>query len=121
MSNGDHLLPRPLARGEHQDRDVGPAAQPADHLGAVHVRQAQVEDDGVRGMRGRELQAAGAGGRRVHLVAAGPQVDGERPDQVGVVVDDEHGAHGEDHHASAVAFSATARNRWTAAPGSDVA
>ena len=47
--------------GQHEDRDVGPAAQPGDDLGAVHVGQAEVEDDERR-----------AGGRRPCSRASAP-------------------------------------------------
>ncbi len=36
------------AAGEHEDGYVGPAAEAGDDLGAVHVGQAEVEDDDVR-------------------------------------------------------------------------
>ena len=51
------------ATGQHQDRHVGPAPESGDHLGAVHVREAEVEDDHVRRVgRGRLERLAAVGG-----------------------------------------------------------
>ena len=36
-----------IARGQHDDRDVGPFADASDHVLAVAVRQAEVEHDDV--------------------------------------------------------------------------
>jgi hypothetical protein len=75
---GCDLLPGRLAGRQHEDRNAGPAAQPGDDLGTVHVREAEVQDDGVRRMARRQCQRARPGRRRVHLVAAGLQVDRQR-------------------------------------------
>ena len=42
--------------GEHDDRDDGPASQTADHLGAVHVGQAEIEDHQVGVLPGGHVQ-----------------------------------------------------------------
>ena len=67
--------------------------QPGDDLGAVHVGQAEVEDDGVGRVGGRLLEGLGAVGREVDVVVPGAQVDAEGPQQLGFVVDDEHAGH----------------------------
>ena len=73
-------------------RRVVPPAQFDDHLGAVDVGQADVEDDRVRRVAGGEGQRLPAGARGQHLVLAGPQVDPQRADQFGLVLDDENAA-----------------------------
>ena len=64
-----------------------------DDRGAVDVGQSEVEDDqvGVIGGGGRDGVAAGVGGG--DGVAVGGEVDPEGPQDVGVVVDDEHVGH----------------------------
>ena len=61
--------------GQHQDRHVGPAAQPGDDLDAVHVGQAEVEDDDVGRVARPPAERLGPGGGGADLVAAGAQVD----------------------------------------------
>src|SRR3954470_12036266 len=56
-------------------------------------------------------ERTGAGGGGVHLVAAGPEVDVESPDQGGVVVDDQHGAHSAVRPAGAGTRGDAARGR----------
>ena len=76
--------------GQHDDRRVVPPAQFDDHLGAVDVGQAEVEDDRVRRVARGQRQRLPAGARGQHLVLPGPQVDPQRADQVGLVLDDEN-------------------------------
>ena len=67
-----------------------PAAQALDHLDAVHVGQAEVEHDHVRAGRARpRSRARRPSAARVDVVAAGAQVDAERPPQAALVVDDQ--------------------------------
>jgi hypothetical protein len=80
--------------GQHDDRCLRPAAQPGDHLDAVQVRQAQVEDHQVRRVLGGHLERLRPGGRDVHVVVAHPEVDPQRPQDLRFVVDDEHPGHG---------------------------
>ena len=37
-----------VAHGEHDDRYVGPTAEPPDHLDPVDVRQTEIEDEEIR-------------------------------------------------------------------------
>ena len=78
---------------QHQDRHPGPAAQPLDHLDAVHVGQAQVEDDHVGVAGGGELEGGGAVGGRVDLVLACLEVDHEGAHDLRLVVDHQHPGH----------------------------
>ena len=68
----------------------------AEHLDAVQVWQAEVEDDEVGGAFGEDLQRGTAVRGGLDLVVAGPQVDGEGPPDVRLVVDDEDEGHGAD-------------------------
>ena len=81
------------ARGQHDDGHGGLLAQRGDDRGAVDVGQSEVEDDqvGPIGGGGRDGVAAGVGGG--HGVAVGGEVDPQGPQDVGVVVDDEHVGH----------------------------
>jgi hypothetical protein len=58
--------------GQHDDGRLGPAAQPLDHLDAVQVGQAEVEDHQVGRVPGGYLERLGPGGGHVHLVLAHP-------------------------------------------------
>ena len=80
--------------GEDDDRDLGPAAQPVDDLDAVHVGQAEVKDDQVRGDFAASRRAVVPSAATVDVVAAGAQVDAHRPQDLGVVVDDQDAGHG---------------------------
>jgi len=71
------------------DRRVVPLAQRHDHLGAVDVGQAEVQDDRVRRVARRHRQRLPAGARGPHVVLPGAQVDPQRADQLGLVLDDE--------------------------------
>ena len=68
----DHLVDLVVAGGQDEDRRLRTGgAQPAQHLEAVDARQADVEDDEVRGLVRGEVQPllAGAGdGDRVPLL-----------------------------------------------------
>ena len=55
VERGD-LVALLAARGEHDDRHLAPLPQPADHLQAVHIGQAQVQNDDV-GLAARRLDS----------------------------------------------------------------
>src|SRR5262249_38148023 len=90
---GVHLVLAPGPAGQHDDRHLGPAAQPVDDLDAVDVRQAEVEDDQVgRAVLGLPQRAGPVGGHR-HLEPAGRQVDPQRPHDLRLRVDDPRPGH----------------------------
>jgi hypothetical protein len=80
--------------GQHDDRRPGPPAERGDHLGAVHVGQAKVEDHRVRRGGGRDRQGLPAGPRGHHLILPGPEVDLQGAQQLHLVLDDEDAGHG---------------------------
>src|SRR3954465_7159630 len=54
----DHLVDLVIARGQDEDRHLGPGrAQPAEDLEAVHPWQADIEDDEVGRLARRDLEA----------------------------------------------------------------
>ena len=65
----DLLLVR-MPGGEHHDRNSGPLADLATHVGARDIRQPQVEDDQVRPLGCGAIDTLAAGGRLDHLGAA---------------------------------------------------
>ena len=69
VERGD-LVALGLAHGEHDDRNRAPAAQAPDHLDAVDPREAEVEDDEIRVLPGRDRQRRLAGRGEVDVVAA---------------------------------------------------
>ena len=91
---GGDLVGLRIAGRQDEDRDRAPLPQPADDLDAVHPREAEVEDDDVGSVVGRQLQRRLAGGGQVDLVAPGPQVGRQRPEDGRFVVDGQDpGAH----------------------------
>jgi hypothetical protein len=71
------------------DRDPGAAAaQPPDHVEAVHVGQHHVEHDQVRPVPLRGLHRLGAGGRGDHLEAGVTEARREELEDVRLVFDD---------------------------------
>ncbi len=87
----DDLVDVLVARGQHQDRDVGALADPAADLHAVDVREHEVEHDERRlarlglGERGRAV------GGRPHRVAGVLEVERDEGGDRGLVLDHEHG------------------------------
>ena len=69
VERGDLVALR-LARREDDDGHVGPAAEAGDHVEAGDVGEAEVEDDEVGPVPGRELERDLAGAGRVDVVAA---------------------------------------------------
>src|ERR1700761_5677301 len=86
---GADLVARAGPAGEHDDRGLGPAPQLDDDLGAVDVRQPQVEDHRVRGALGRAGQRLPSTARGDRVVLAGPQVDEQGPEQARLILDQE--------------------------------
>jgi hypothetical protein len=84
-----HLLALLAPRRQHDDRGGRPAAHAPDHVGAVHVRQAEVQDEHVRALAGHGGQPRGAVGGRADLVLARGQVDPQRVQDRRLVVDDQ--------------------------------
>src|ERR1700743_1369350 len=92
VERGDLLMLRPPHR-QDDDRRGGPAADPVNDLGAVHVGQAKVEDDRVGPLAGNGGEARAAVDRGGHLVIARGQVDPQRAQDRRLVVDDEDAGH----------------------------
>src|SRR5664279_6582477 len=90
---GLHLVTAAGTSGKHDDRHSRPATQPPDHLDTVHIGQPEVEDDDVGYVRRGVGQGVPAVGRRADVVAAGGQIDPQRPQELRFVVDDEDPAH----------------------------
>ncbi|MNI64466.1 hypothetical protein D3C73_1199110 [compost metagenome] len=91
------FLPFAGAHRQHQHRHRGPLAKLAQHLLAVHVRQAEVEHQQIGFAERRLRQAFGAGASLQHLVALGGKADAQELADLRFVVDDEDGrglAHG---------------------------
>jgi hypothetical protein len=88
-----HLVHTVGPAGQHDDRSLGPAAQPLDHLHSAQVGQAQVQDHQVGRIAAGYLEGLGSGRCDVHLVIAHPQVDPQRPQYLRLVVDDKHPGH----------------------------
>src|SRR5262249_6672195 len=80
--------------GQDDDRDRRPAADAVDHLGAVHVRQPQVQDDHVGPVAGHGGQPGAAVDGGADVVLARAEVDPQRAQDGRLVVDDEHPGHG---------------------------
>ena len=96
---GCHLLGLGGAHRQHDDRQLRPFADPRDHLLAVEIRQAEVEDHEIgalgRGPGDGFLAARGLD----HLVAVRAQADPQELADLGLVVDHQDageaiGAHG---------------------------
>ena len=85
-----HLLGFIGAHRKHDQRHRGPGPQPFEHVGAVHVGQAEIEDDEVGGLQRRRTQRLGAGlglldGKAVELEAGA-----QKPPDLHFVVDHKH-------------------------------
>src|ERR1700760_1555225 len=86
---GADLVARAGPAGEHDDRSPGPEPQLDEDLGAVDVRQPQVEDHRVRGALGRAGQRLPSTARGDRVVLAGAQVDEQGPEQARLILDQE--------------------------------
>ena len=78
---------------QHDDGHTRPPAQPAHDVEPIHLRQAEVEDHGVGVVTRGELERVLAGAGEDDFEAPGTQVDLQRLEDPGIVVDDEHPAH----------------------------
>ena len=85
-----HLVAPAVARGEDEHRHGAAGAPPGfQHRNAVHLRQADVEDDGVVGLALAEIMALLAVEGAVDDIAGVGQRRRELPVEVGIVLDDE--------------------------------
>ena len=85
-----HLVAPAVARGEHQHRHGAPGAPPGfQHRNAVHLRQPDVEDDGIVGLGLAEVLALLAVKSAIDHVAGLGQRRRELAVEVGIVLDDE--------------------------------
>ena len=84
------------ASGQDQDRCGARRADRTHHVHALHVRQAQVEDDRVGLVVDDAHDGSCAAGRGQDLVAAGAEVDGQGPNDLRLVVDHQHAGHDAD-------------------------
>ena len=81
------LLRLAIARGEHDHRRRRELADVAQHLLAVAVGQAEVEDDEIGRAGRRQPQGLSAGLGRLHLKTGGGERDGEKPLNLRLIVD----------------------------------
>ncbi len=89
-----HLVAPAVARGEDQNRHRAPVAAPClQHRNAVHLRQADVEHDGVIGLAVAEIMPLLAVEGAVDHIAGVAQRRGELAIEIGIVFNDEQ-AHG---------------------------
>ena len=87
------LVGLPVADGQDDHGHVGERADASDHLGAVEVRQAEVQEDEVeRGLRRRDDRLLTVR-RGPHLVAVGLEAGPQRAPDLRFVVDHEHAGH----------------------------
>ena len=77
---------------QHDDRHGRPAPEPAHDVEAVHAREAEVEDDDVGMVAGRELERLFAADGHIGFVSTGAEVHFEGLDDARIVFDDE-GSH----------------------------
>ena len=85
-----HLVAPAVARGEDEHRHGAPGAPPGfQHRDAVHLGQADVEDDGVVGLGLAEEVALLAVEGAIDHVAGVGQRGGELTVEIGIVLDDE--------------------------------
>lgn len=82
------------AGGEHEDGDVGMAADLLERFEAVETGEHDIEDDGVPGFAGGGGDAGGAVVDGFHLVAHGAEVIGEQAAEFTVVIDQEDAGQG---------------------------
>ncbi len=84
-----HLVAPAVARGEHQHRHGAAGAPPRlDHRDAVHLRQADIEDDGIVGFGLAEVMALFAVKGAVDHIPRVGQGGGELTVEIGIVLDD---------------------------------
>ena len=84
-----HLVLLAVADRQDDDRRLGPLAQAGAHLNTVHLRQAQVQDDDVGRVGGRQRQALLTGAGRRHAEALLAQDRAQGAQDLRLVVDDQ--------------------------------
>src|SRR5207244_5380330 len=84
-----YLVGLGLPGRQNDDRDAGPAPQALDDLDAGDAGEAEVEDDDVGVVVGGLAEGVLPRGGEVDVVAPGPEVDGQGPEDLRLVVDDE--------------------------------
>ena len=85
-----HLLRFGGAHREHDDRHARPGAYALDYLGAVHVGQAEVDDDEIDRPQRSGADRLGAGAGLVHHEAVELETRAQKATDLNLVVDDEH-------------------------------
>ena len=113
VERGDLVL-LGVPHGEHDHRDLAEGSDPADHLGAVEVGQAQIQQHQVGGPLGRRHNALLAGANRGHVVSVGLKAGAQGTTDLGFVVDDQHHAHAAVSGSAWIASSGTSNT--TAVP-----
>src|SRR5206468_10605681 len=83
-----------VADDQEDLRDVRPAREAPDDLGAVHVREAEVEYEQVGSLGGRDGERFLPRARLGDVVAVRRQGRPERAEDLRLVVDDEDAGHG---------------------------
>ena len=87
----DDLVHDLTAGGQHQDRRVNPAlSQRAAHVEPVAAGQHDIEQDGVERARGCARETSHGIALAFDLVPFGHEAIGERHDEPGFVLDEEH-------------------------------
>ena len=87
------LVGLPVADGQDDHRYVRERADATDHLGAIEIRQAEVQEDEVERDLGSGDDRLLAVRRGLHLVAVGLEAGPQRAPDLRFVVDDEHAGH----------------------------
>src|SRR5262245_9085120 len=88
-----HLVGLAVPDREHDDRDLRERADTPDHLGAVQVGKAEVQEQELGSDLGGRHDRLAAGADRAHLVAVRLQARPHRAPDLGLVVADEHAGH----------------------------
>ena len=83
------LLALAVAGREDDDRDVRPASEAGDYLLAIHIRQAEIEDDEIRRLGGYGLQRFRARAGFDDLIARSRQRGFQKTLDLRLVIDDQ--------------------------------
>jgi hypothetical protein len=79
-----------LARGQHDDRHIGPLAHTTDHVLAIAIGKPEIEQNDIGRLGCDALDRIGDRGRARHLVAVGLERRLEETQDRHLVVDDQH-------------------------------
>src|SRR6266540_4207934 len=101
--------------GKDDDRDVGEGPHPTDHLGAVEIGKAQIQEHQVRSVLGRCHHGLLAGAGGLDRVAVGLQARPQGPSNLGLVVHHQDRGHGAGSCFTGC-DSATGSSKTTAVP-----